>query len=52
MTKLLSANDVWLPIVAETSSCGKNVSSVNRNNKELLPTLELPINNNFKVGID
>lgn len=39
-------------MVAETSSWGKNVSSVNLSSKELLPTLELPISNNFNVGID
>jgi hypothetical protein len=41
----------YLPIVAETSSWGKKVSSVNLKSKELLPTFELPISNSFKVGV-
>lgn len=38
-------------MVAETSSCGKKVSSVNLKSNELLPTLEFPISSNFNVGM-
>lgn len=37
--------------MADTSSCGRKVSSVNRRSSELLPTLELPISKSLSVGI-
>ncbi|CAG8799123.1 11513_t:CDS:1, partial [Cetraspora pellucida] len=38
------------PIVADTSSVGKNVSSVNRSRREDFPTLELPIRRILRVA--
>ena len=38
-------------MVAETSSCGRKESSVNRSKSDDLPTLELPMSSSLRVGI-